>query len=328
MRHQILIAALVLPTLLVLGAGPALADGLMSMSDPAVGTTGPQSAEGPLTLTCSACAPALSITGVASGSNALEAPAGSRICLDGAGCTAGLVFTSTIDPFVSNTTAMKIGATSIQFNGANGVLNSGASNGGSLAFNDPVRFLSTTTALLESSTAVTTALDTAFTLKPLNALDAADKVLDVQTIDGTSQFNVIANGTGTFNGTVNATTFAAKASTFGVLGGRFADGASAVGVKLGNITTLTTAGSKVAAFCADNPAICASEVASIGYDGAATFAGRVSGAGVQAVAGTEPTCDESARGLIWTVAGDTGVADTVKVCAKDAADAFAWRTIY
>lgn len=34
------------------------------------------------------------------------------------------------------------------------------------------------------------------------------------------------------------------------------------------------------------------------------------------------------RGTFWVVQGAAGVKDTVEVCAKDAADAYAWRTLY
>lgn len=44
--------------------------------------------------------------------------------------------------------------------------------------------------------------------------------------------------------------------------------------------------------------------------------------------GTPPTCNVSAQGEIWLSPGATDVADTVQVCAKDAANAFAWRTLY
>jgi hypothetical protein len=281
--QSLLIAALALPALIVLVAGPALADGLMSMSDPAVGTAGPQSAEGPLTLTCTACEAALVLT--------------SGLHIGGA------------------------------------MSNPGSTHGGSLAFNDATRWLSTANALLESSTVATAGTDTAFILRPLNALDTSDNVLDVQSHAAASLFSVSGAGNAVASGTLWAS--GARLDSLGPRGpvpmsiyGRSADATGSIGVRIGNQTTLTVAGAKIAAFCADHPSTCASEVASIGYDGAATFGGRVSGAGVQAVAGTEPTCDESARGLIWTVAGDTGVADQVKVCAKDAGDVFAWRTIY
>lgn len=42
----------------------------------------------------------------------------------------------------------------------------------------------------------------------------------------------------------------------------------------------------------------------------------------------KPTCDTTARGTFWAFKGGAGVKDTVEVCAKDAGDAYAWRTIY
>ncbi|MEQ9618988.1 MAG: hypothetical protein RIG61_07410 [Deltaproteobacteria bacterium] len=42
----------------------------------------------------------------------------------------------------------------------------------------------------------------------------------------------------------------------------------------------------------------------------------------------KPTCSVSERGKFWMVEGNAGVKDTIEVCAKDAADAYAWRTIY
>jgi hypothetical protein len=41
-----------------------------------------------------------------------------------------------------------------------------------------------------------------------------------------------------------------------------------------------------------------------------------------------PTCDSTTRGRFWYVPGAGGVKDVVEVCAKDAADAYAWRAIY
>jgi len=43
---------------------------------------------------------------------------------------------------------------------------------------------------------------------------------------------------------------------------------------------------------------------------------------------SKPTCDSSQRGTFWVTQGGAGVKDTVEVCAKDAGDAYAWRTIY
>jgi hypothetical protein len=42
----------------------------------------------------------------------------------------------------------------------------------------------------------------------------------------------------------------------------------------------------------------------------------------------QPTCNATNRGTFWFVRNTAGVKDQVEVCAKDAADAFAWRVIY
>jgi hypothetical protein len=42
----------------------------------------------------------------------------------------------------------------------------------------------------------------------------------------------------------------------------------------------------------------------------------------------QPACSVALRGRIWQVFGASGVKDSVGVCAKDATDAYAWRTIY
>ncbi|MBI2888912.1 MAG: hypothetical protein HYY10_03240 [Candidatus Liptonbacteria bacterium] len=43
---------------------------------------------------------------------------------------------------------------------------------------------------------------------------------------------------------------------------------------------------------------------------------------------SKPTCDSTQRGTFWVTQSAGGVKDSVQVCAKDAADAYAWRTIY
>jgi len=45
-------------------------------------------------------------------------------------------------------------------------------------------------------------------------------------------------------------------------------------------------------------------------------------------AGTEATCSSSTRGYVVMVQGGAGVADTLRVCRKDAADAYAWTALY
>lgn len=43
---------------------------------------------------------------------------------------------------------------------------------------------------------------------------------------------------------------------------------------------------------------------------------------------TKPTCDTTSRGTFWVTQGAAGVKDTVEVCTKDAADAYAWRLLW
>jgi hypothetical protein len=44
--------------------------------------------------------------------------------------------------------------------------------------------------------------------------------------------------------------------------------------------------------------------------------------------GARPACDATTRGTLWFAQGGSGVQDSVTVCAKDASDSYAWRTIY
>jgi hypothetical protein len=46
------------------------------------------------------------------------------------------------------------------------------------------------------------------------------------------------------------------------------------------------------------------------------------------VTGQQPTCSVTHRGTFWVMAAAGGLKDTVQVCAKDAGDAYAWRSIY
>src|SRR5678816_1621506 len=43
---------------------------------------------------------------------------------------------------------------------------------------------------------------------------------------------------------------------------------------------------------------------------------------------TQPTCGVTVRGRQWFVAGVPGIKDSLSVCAKDASNAYAWRTLY
>jgi hypothetical protein len=42
----------------------------------------------------------------------------------------------------------------------------------------------------------------------------------------------------------------------------------------------------------------------------------------------QPACDATKRGYLWFTQSATGVKDALQVCAKDASNAYAWRTLY
>jgi len=50
--------------------------------------------------------------------------------------------------------------------------------------------------------------------------------------------------------------------------------------------------------------------------------------GIQLNTGAQPACDLSTRGTLWFTQSASGVKDTLEVCAKDATDAYAWRTVW
>jgi hypothetical protein len=73
--------------------------------------------------------------------------------------------------------------------------------------------------------------------------------------------------------------------------------------------------------------VVAGRVLEIWYDGASF---RLLGSPVPAgiLGDAEPACAATVRGRLWFVAGAAGVKDGLSVCAKDATNAYAWRTIY
>lgn len=208
-----------------------------------VSRIGPQSIEGPLTLTCSTCSP-----------GAIIVPASAKLCLDAATCAASIYYSTTTGKIMfTDDISMAIADVT------GSLVNTSANNGGSLAFNDSTRWLSTTTALLESSTTATAGVDTAFTLKPLNALDSTDKLFSVQTSGGSEWLYVTANGNSVVAGTVRST--GAEVSTGGIsvhttssliLKGNVADGGTAIANKVGNSNALATTGAKILSLYSDN----------------------------------------------------------------------------
>lgn len=61
--------------------------------------------------------------------------------------------------------------------------------------------------------------------------------------------------------------------------------------------------------------------------GAVNADGSISATDVIFVTSTESTCDATRRGRIVMVQGGAGVADTVRMCVKSAADTYAWTSI-
>lgn len=55
---------------------------------------------------------------------------------------------------------------------------------------------------------------------------------------------------------------------------------------------------------------------------------EVNGGVLLNTATAQPACAAGTRGLIWFVQGGAGVKDRCEVCAKDAANAYAWRVLY
>jgi len=54
----------------------------------------------------------------------------------------------------------------------------------------------------------------------------------------------------------------------------------------------------------------------------------IGGGGVQWGSGTEPACNASARGSVVYVPGGAGVADTFRICVKNASDTYAYQALY
>jgi len=50
--------------------------------------------------------------------------------------------------------------------------------------------------------------------------------------------------------------------------------------------------------------------------------------GISGGSSGQPACNSGTRGRMWTTFGGSGVKDQVAVCAKDASDNYAWRTLY
>lgn len=74
---------------------------------------------------------------------------------------------------------------------------------------------------------------------------------------------------------------------------------------------------------ADNTTYIALEAASVGTLNQPLRAYGTGGVQINDL-GAKPTCAVGIRGMIWYEAGVGGVADTIEICGKDAADVYAW----
>jgi hypothetical protein len=73
------------------------------------------------------------------------------------------------------------------------------------------------------------------------------------------------------------------------------------------------------------------EVFSVDESGNVDADGDISGTTLTVVGGpvaSQPACDSTRRGMLWFTQGVPTVKDTLEVCAKDAGDAYVWRTLW
>lgn len=66
---------------------------------------------------------------------------------------------------------------------------------------------------------------------------------------------------------------------------------------------------------------------SLGANGAEIAQIPVDG-GIKLIGKAQPTCDSTHQGTFWNSGHSAGVKDSIAVCAADASNAYAWRTIY
>jgi len=139
----------------------------------------------------------------------------------------------------------------------------------------------------------------------------------------TYQMNYGANSTSAINSAhVFTLDLGASSAGFGngiALRGQSSTTASQDMVRLSGVWTTATHASRSAAMVFDtvNNAGSLAEVGRWNADG-----------GLKIATGTKPTCASGIRGTIYYVAGGAGVLDTLEVCRKDAADAYAWVTLF
>jgi len=56
--------------------------------------------------------------------------------------------------------------------------------------------------------------------------------------------------------------------------------------------------------------------------------GSTGGGVIISTDGTKPPCNSANSGMLWYTQGGTDVKDSFEICAKDAANSYAWRTLW
>jgi len=134
------------------------------------------------------------------GTGSVLIPSGAKLCMDGAACS--------VASWWNGSSTMSFGGPSgwaVSFGGSlaslgsavdlrGSISNAGSANGGSVSINDPLRFLSTTTAIIESSTSATGGSDTGFNWNTLNSLSSGTDYHSTFTNNGTLLAYVGASG--------------------------------------------------------------------------------------------------------------------------------------
>lgn len=227
MRALLILSALCLAS--IAHAGP-----MIQSTSPGVGITGAQSAEGPLTLTCTGCAASLVVAGASDFKGALS--------------------------------------------------NSGASNGGAVALSDSLRFLSTTTATLESSTAATGGSDIGFQLSALVDLSGSDYVLQVGDSASSTLLRLAGAGTlYTAGAIISGTSFLSTTGTYSTTAASVpaifeAAGATAAGATGAAVTHRSGSGAAGSGATPGGPGGVTTNTTGVGGAGTASAAAGASGA--------------------------------------------------
>ena len=181
--------------------------------------------------------------------------------------------------------------------------------------------------LVSSTGLITTAVDTGMRIDIQNTADTAVMLTKAAAQAGTLFLCTSASGSaGTYTCPM-APTLAAY--TAGMTVAWKPDVAGAGGPTTLNIDTLGARSIKLADGTTDPTPIDvqAGRLLPLWYDGS-VFRQIASSPLSGSPSALQPTCSAALRGRLWFATGAAGVKDGLTVCAKDATEAYAWRTLY